>query len=556
MSLLDDIRGMVARRAETQALINSGEDPDVASAITDPANQACYHHLEDMPWPEIEEGLQDKWWRLNNLYYIIDKQGRKVLFRPNKSQRKLWNSIWYRTLILKARQRGFTSFIDLYLLDQALFEPNTECGVIAHNLDDAKKIFRRKIKFPYDCLPGSIREKIPLAKSSESELVFGNGSSIAVSVSLRSATAQFLHVSEFGKICAKYPEKAREIVTGALEAVAMGQFVFIESTAEGRSGYFYDYCKAAQDLQKMGKTLSPLDFRFFFSPWWEDPDYTMRPEHYAPITTDHAKYFEELEAKIGRKLSMGQKSWWVKKFSVLGEDMKREYPATPGEAFLVSIQGAYWADQLSAARIARRIGKVPLVPGIAVDTWWDLGHNDLMAIWFTQDVGREIHVIDYLESNMAGFEYFARLLSERPSGSKPDARYVYGQHWAPHDISVYELGPSAIRWESALKVGIRFNRVPRVKDKQDSIQAVRNIFPLCWFDEERCDRGITHLENYRREWDEHLGTYRRNPLHNEASNAADAFQCLAMGHARHLEVKTGATGANAAPVPAKPYAWS
>ena len=547
-NLFDDINAILARRQATNALIESGEDPELAHAITDPENQRCYHHMEQMEWPEIAEGLTDKWWRLNNLYYIIDKTGKKVLFRPNSAQKKLWNSVWYRTVILKARQRGFTTFIDLFLLDEALFTPNTECGVIAHNLDDAKKIFRRKVKFPYESLPASIRERLPLKKSSESELIFSNGSTMSVSVSFRSATAQYLHISEFGKVCAKYPEKAREIVTGALEAVAQGQFVFIESTAEGRSGYFYDYCKAAQDLAKAGKEPSPLDFKFFFSPWWDDPEYTMAPEHYAPIGQEHAKYFEELELKIGRALSLGQKSWWVKKFAVLGEDMKREYPATPEEAFLVSIQGAYFASEFTRVRKDRRICAVPYQPAVSVDTWWDLGMNDIMAIWFTQDIGRQIHIIDYLEGSNEGFEYYYRLLTEK--------KYNYGQHWAPHDISVKELGPGAIRWTSAAKLGIRFNRVPRVKDKQESIQAARNIFPICWFDEEKTDLGIQRLENYRKEWDEHLGTYRRTPLHDINSNGADAFQTLAMGHTRHLQMRTAQSGVGAAPVESKPYAWT
>jgi hypothetical protein len=46
----------------------------------------------------------------------------------------------------------------------------------------------------------------------------------------------YLHVSEFGNICAQAPEKAREIVTGALNMVEAAQFVVIESTAEGQEG--------------------------------------------------------------------------------------------------------------------------------------------------------------------------------------------------------------------------------------------------------------------------------------------------------------------------------
>ncbi|PIE39739.1 MAG: hypothetical protein CSA51_04490 [Gammaproteobacteria bacterium] len=111
--------------------------------------------------------------------------------------------------------------------------------------------------------------------------------------------------------------------------------------------------------------------------------------------------------------------------------------------------------------------------------------------------------------------------------------YVYGQHHAPHDISVRELGTGVSRWESARKIGINFARIPRVKNKIDSINAARRILDVCWFDEERCSLGIDRLEAYRKEWNEHLQTYKPTPLHDENSNGADAFQTLAMGHKFH-----------------------
>jgi len=102
-----------------------------------------------------------------------------------------------------------------------------------------------------------------------------------------------------------------------------------------------------------------------------------------------------------------------------------------------------------------------------------------------------------------------------------------------------------MRWETAKNLGIYFQRVPKVKDKRESIQAARSIFPICWFDEEHCSLGLRHLENYRKEWDPHLGTYKRTPLHDEASNAADAFQQFGMGHRRHLQIRSEAPGMGA-----------
>ncbi len=118
--------------------------------------------------------------------------------------------------------------------------------------------------------------------------------------------------------------------------------------------------------------------------------------------------------------------------------------------------------------------------------------------------------------------------------------FTYGTHNAPHDIGVRELGGTgADRWESALMVGIRFKRIPRVKHKIDSVNAARRFLPICWFDAERCDQGITRLENYRKQWNEHTNTYHNTPLHDDNSNGADAFQTLAMGHNFHVSM--GAT---------------
>jgi len=491
------------------------------------------HHLETSLWEDLTAKFSDKWWRLNNLYYIVDKHGRRVLFQPNFAQKHLYNNIWHQNLILKARQMGFTTFIDIYFLDEIIFNSDVEAAIIAHNMEDASKIFRRKILYPFQNLPDWLQEARKPVSKNKSELQLPNSSIISVGVSMRSGTAQLLHISEFGKICARFPEKAREIVTGALEAihttVESNSLLFIESTAEGRSGYFYDYCKKARDAAALGKVLTPLDFRFHFFPWHRDPGNKLDTP--VPITTPMAEHFTETEAKLGLTFTPGQKYWYVKKHNRLGEDMKREHPSDPDEAFEQSIQGAYFSAQFTKIRQEKRICSVPYQSGATVDTWWDLGMNDVMSIWFTQDIGREIHVVDYYENSGEQFEFYARYLEDLRSKHG----FTWGRHNAPHDINVREIGGTgADRWESALKVGIRFNRIPRIKYKIDSINAARRILPICWFDEVRTAKGVDRLEGYRKDWNEHLETYRDTPLHDINSNGADAFQTLAMGHNFHV----------------------
>ena len=133
------------------------------------------------------------------------------------------------------------------------------------------KISLKKVKYAYDRMPNWTRG-FNSATIPRWRIAFRNGSSYRVSTGFRSGTYQRLLVSEFGKICAKSPDVAKEIVTGSLNTVSSDQIIAIESTAEGRESYFYDYCKIAEANQIAGKKLSPMEFRFFFFPWYDNLD--------------------------------------------------------------------------------------------------------------------------------------------------------------------------------------------------------------------------------------------------------------------------------------------
>ena len=482
------------------------------------------HPFESLTIQEISEGLYDKWWRLNHLYYIIDKYGKRVLFRPNRDQKRFHDEMWVMNLILKARQRGFTTLIDISYLDDALFLNDIEVGIIAHNREDVSKIFRRKILYPYENLPEGIKAFIPTISKSKTEIEFNNNSIISVGTSMRSGTLNRLHISEFGKVCARYPEKAREIVTGAFEAIhtQTGEAILtVESTAEGRTGYFHDYCKEAQDRDKMGRKPTMQEFKFHFFPWWDNTDNELHEA--VPISKSMLEYFKEVETKIGFKLPGPKRYWYISKWKVLGDDMKREHPSTPEEAFEQSVKGAYFAQQFTKIREEKRICSVPYQKGVSVHTWWDLGMNDINAIWFTQDVGREVHVIDYMEGSGEGFDFYKDQLDQ--------TGYIFGSHNGPHDLSVREIGNKGkSRWQSAKEIGLYFNLIPRIKRKIDSINSARRFLAICWFDESKCEKGLSRLESYRKAWNEHTETWKDQPLHDINSNGADAFQTLAMGH--------------------------
>jgi hypothetical protein len=462
-------------------------------------------------------------WRLNNLYWITDKSGHRTLFRMNWAQESLFGGMHYMNVILKARQLGFTTFIQLFMLDRAVFLPDVRCGTIAHTLDDAKVIFRDKVRFPYDHLPDGIKEAVPVVNDNASELMLGNNSSIRVGTSLRSGTLQYLHVSEYGKLCAKYPEKAREVRTGALNTVQAGQVVFIESTAEGQEGHFFEICEAAQTKARMGGRLTELDFRFHFFPWWQEPQYAIDPQGVV-IAADMARYFDKLAAQ-GISLTAAQQAWYVKKAETQLEDMKREYPSTPEEAFEASVEGAYYGREMARAESEGRIGAFPAHAGLKVNMTFDIGMHDYTAIWFWQATTERARIVGFYKNHneyMPHYLSYARDLYARNGWREGDV-------WVPHDAKVREWAAERSRLEAMQSAGL-YSRLRLVPDHtvHDGINAVRTLLPQCEFDQGECAEGIRDLKHYRKEWDEERAVWRDTPRKDAAAHGADAFRYIAV----------------------------
>ncbi|CNF10188.1 Terminase large subunit [Yersinia rohdei] len=479
--------------------------------------------------------LKNRFWRLNHLYKIKDKNGKCVTFKMTPEQLEYFDGMHDRNVILKARQLGFTTEVCIIQLDLALFHKK-ECALIAHSLPDAERLFRNKTQYAYRLLPDDIKRANPLTKETTSEYVFDKGGSVTVSTSFRGGTLYSLHVSEFGKICAKYPEKAKEIVTGAFEAVPLGGKITLESTAEGRAGYFYDYCQDAEKAQLKGKELSNLDWKFFFFSWWKNPQYAIDPVEALPQRL--VDYFAEMEAKHSVHLNERQKSWYYAKEKTLGDDMKREYPTIPAEAFQQSVEGAYYAKQFRWIYTNKRICKLPDNSHLPVHTFWDIGVGDSTAIWFVREVGEEFHIIDYYENSGEGLRHYMKVLKDRG--------YTYGDHWGPHDIENREFGSDAKSRKELAREGYEidgqiysmiFKVVPKT-GVDTGIESVREILPKCVFDDEKCVEGITHLEGYRKEWDDKRGCWKDKPLHDHTSHGSDGFRYFAVAKNNQRKYKT------------------
>ena len=463
----------------------------------------------------LQEHLSDKKWRINNLYYIKDVKGDKVLFKMNKTQEKLYDNLWFFNIIPKARQLGITTFFTILYLDQVLFKDNQTATIIAHTEKDMKKIFRNKIKFAWDNLHPWLKETMGDPNTNTAnELSFPNGSLISVALSSRSDTVQFLHISEFGKICMKYPEKAEEIVTGAINSVHPGCMVSIESTAEGREGPFYDFSMKAEKMRKEGRELTSMDFKIFFFPWYIDDRYTLDASF--AISADDKEYFKTLKAKYNIELTEGQMRWYIKKKELNTEKMFQEYPSTLDEAFAVSTEGAYYSKEMNRVYLQQRINHYPIRDGVKVDTWWDLGMNDYNVIIFTQTIGASIFIVDVYYNHGYKLAHYVEIMHEKG--------YSYGKHILPHDVEVRDMSSGKTRKQTLFELGLHNVQVAEKTNVNDGIERVRGLFSRFYFDETRTKKLYECLSNYRKEWDPRLGVFKSKPRHDENSHFADAMR--------------------------------
>lgn len=267
-------------------------------------------------------------------------------------------------------------------------------------------------------------------------------------------------------------------------------------------------------------------------------------------TPNGKNQFYDIAEHAKRRQAAGDPEWFFAEYKasqtgILEESYLAQARAvmTPDEyaqefecSFEAAVKGAIYAAEVERSRQEGRwAAVVPHEPALPVDTDWDLGIGDSMAIWFSQSTrSGEVRLIDYYESSGEGFPHYAQVLASK--------RYVYGKHWAPHDIQVRELSSGRSRLEVAASLGIRFEVTPRLHgggagEVEEGIHAARMLFSRCWFDAEKCKAGREALMHYRRDYNQRLNEFKATPVHDFASHAADAFRGLAVRHQTPQEAR-------------------
>lgn len=240
------------------------------------------------------------------------------------------------------------------------------------------------------------------------------------------------------------------------------------------------------------------------------------------MTTDLLAYFDALYLK-GIHLTDGQKAWYTAKAGMLREDMTREYPSYPEEAFAASQEGYWYAKEMKELHEKGQVKNIAYDRGLLVHTAWDLGQADKMAIWFFQvDKSGEINVIDYFAKSNTDLTLCLSILQAKG--------YTYDKHIWPFDANARDRAGITFVQQAA-KLGLR-GIVLENHDLKDGIRLVRTTLSKCWFDQVKCKEGIQALENYKKRWSPQLGGWTSEPVHDDASHGADAFRYLCAGLAK------------------------
>lgn len=497
--------------------------------------------------------LKEQSTRLSSLYWIVDKDGKPCRFKMNWAQRELHNNIHRRNNILKVRQLGISTYVAMLILDTCLFTPNFKAGIVDKSLKDAEAKLQ-KIKFAFERLDGlpedfdslpageqqfakevaevgrMVKEWNAGVNFSKQSVTFPNGSEITVGSSLRGGTLQLLHVSELGYVACHDPMRANEILTGSLNTVGKGCRVIMESTHEGgRYGVNYEQIMAAMD--NIGKDLSPLDFKFFFFPWWKHPEY--RLENKPHPTAEQVKYFAGLERALDVKLTDGQKAWYIAMQRVQRSKMQQEYPSTPDEALNPIMDGTIYSKEISSLHETGKLkAEFEPDPHRPIYACWDFGIGDYMSIWWVQPDGRGNHlVLDNYTAHQMPLSHYIGVLAQHDALWHRCAACI-----VPHDGAkrTLELEPQ----DAALtKAGYAVTRVPRTSDLWASVDNTRELLRRCVF-HQRCSEptncegvkylaGVDALMNYRMGGSGVNGNLAQTPLHDQCSHAADALRCYA-----------------------------
>jgi hypothetical protein len=238
------------------------------------------------------------------------------------------------------------------------------------------------------------------------------------------------------------------------------------------------------------------------------------------MTSVKEQYLQDYFAKLdlqGIKLTDPQKWWYSAKYETLGEDILREFPSTPEEAFQSSQEGYWYVSYIKELYDQGHVCNVSYDRALPVHTAWDLGQADSMSIWFFQiNRSGDINLIDFWQKNNTPLDQVSSMLKIKG--------YNYGCHVWPHDAAARDRAGITFVQQCA-PLGL-YGLVLEPHAFIHGINLVKSTFSRCWFDRTKCAEGLKMLESYQKKWGSNFGGWTSEPVHNFASHCADAFRYL------------------------------
>lgn len=466
-----------------------------------------------------------KLWRLNNIHTIVNKSGDKVKFNMNYAQHRVYAaSIEHaRIIILKSRQQGISTFWLVSFNDDMLVYPDLTAGLMAQGADEASTLLNR-VKVDWGAIPKELKTilKLGLSKDNSKELSWSNGSTLFIRTSFRSATLQRLHISELAKIAIANPKRAQETKTGTLQAIAPGNTVVIESTAEGRTMFTEEWDKAVANKDKIIRGeqagYTPKSFMPVFLPWFEDPDCALHLDVALEANKNQLEYFTELEDSQKTKLSVEQRNFWLDQHDELGDNIYQEYPATAEEAFRKVNDGSYYGVAYQNTVVRKGHIRSNLYDS-NLDTIvvLDLGRDDYFVLLYAQIYKDEVRIVDEYWNTGEGLEFYVNKMKE--SG------YNITNVVCPHDIKVTELSTNKTRLARLRELGVDNITVLPKLPIEDGIERVRSQMKNLYFDT-KCTYMQDCMKNYSKEWDVRYEVWKPTPAKNNWCHGADTMRYL------------------------------
>lgn len=221
------------------------------------------------------------------------------------------------------------------------------------------------------------------------------------------------------------------------------------------------------------------------------------------------------------------------------ETIQREYYCS----WEGSIEGAYYADSFRWLEENKKLTSVPHESGILVKTYWDIGRSDYTSVWFMQKVGREYRFIDYFQMRGGEIPDFVRELLVRTD-------YIYDEHILPHDAGHLRIGMSGKTIKQQMADALpkhTFRIQPQTQGVQSDIMLTRTFLRKCVFDTGRCKQGIDALRSYTKKFNDAMNRFEDKPLHNWASDGADAFRYSAVDNRDDHDITPASTNRHGIP---------